>query len=77
MTRLLDYLTEENKLTLLNREVNYSERQFGLRQLPGTNPLVLAKKFADEYELEPTLVEKFERELDAYAIKYDVTSQTL
>ena len=77
MTKLLDYLTEENKESLLGRDLNYSERQFGLRQRPTTNPLSVARRFATEYEIEPTLVEKFEDELNAYAIKYDINTQLL
>ena len=76
-SRLLDYLLEDDKKTLLSREMNYSERQFGLRQLPGTNPLTIARKFAQEYELDPILVQKFEDELQAYTLKFDTSVQTL
>ena len=71
IVKLLDYLREDDKLALLSRDLNYSERQFGLRQLPSTNPLTVARRFAEEYDLDQTWLERFERELSAYTLKFE------
>lgn len=71
IVRILDYLKEEDKLVLLSRDLNYSERQFGLRQLPGTNPLTVARRFAEEYDLDQSWLDRFESELSAYSVKFE------